>query len=308
MKIYHSLLIALALVAPASSQPQWFAPDAATKQSLADALAAARTSNHRLLVMYEGSWCTLCAEVHDAAMSDPDVPNLVHSGYEVAQVTVEDFAALSQFASQTLHAKLDKANPLLISVLDKDGAALTSFTAARFLDNGHASAAKIKAQLSEWLVGAPATEIYRTALASLPDGKAGWVEFRADWCGWCKKMEKFFQASDAAPVLAKYYSVISIDTEKNSGADGVAKSLGAPKGVEGGGIPWFAVVDARGKVLATSEGPKGNIGYPDSDVEVAHFMSVMKTTAKGITPGELSTIANTIKALKAKDAAATASH
>jgi hypothetical protein len=115
-------------------------------------------------------------------------------------------------------------------------------------------------------------------------------------------MEKFFGSSDAAPVLGKYYTVIAIDTEKNQGADRVAKSLGDPKGIENG-IPWFAVVDARGKVLATSEGPKGNIGYPDSDVEGAHFMSVMKITAKGITAGELDTIANTIKVLKAQAAA-----
>lgn len=302
MKIYRSLLIALALVAPASSQPAWFAPDAATKHSLEDALATAQKSNHRLIVAYEGSWCTLCEEVPTAVMSDPDMLNLVHSGYEVAHVTVEDFAGLAQFASKTLHTKLDKANALLITVLDKEGAALTTLTASRLLDNGHVSPAKLKAQLSEWLAGAPADEIYRTSLASLPDGKAGWVEFRADWCGWCKKMEKLFEASDAAPVLAKYYTVIAIDTEKNQGADRLAKSLGDPKGIENG-IPWFVVVDARGKVVATSEGPKGNIGYPDSDLEVAHFMSVMKTTAKGITAGELDTVANTIKALKAKAAA-----
>jgi hypothetical protein len=106
MKIYRSLLIALALVAPASSQPAWFAPDAATRQSLEDALAAAQKSNHRLIVAYEGSWCTLCEEVPGAVMSDPDMLNLVHSGYEVAHVTVEDFAALAQFASKTLHTKL----------------------------------------------------------------------------------------------------------------------------------------------------------------------------------------------------------
>ena len=29
-----------------------------------------------------------------------------------------------------------------------------------------------------------------------------------------------------------------------------------------GGIPWFAILDAQGKALATSDGPRGNIGYP----------------------------------------------
>jgi thiol-disulfide isomerase/thioredoxin len=307
VKIYRTFLAALALVAPVVAQPNWFAPDAASKQSLADALAAAQKSNHRLLVLYDGSWCTLCADVHSAAMADPDVPELVHSGYEAVHVTVDDFAGLAQFAQQSLHTKLNQANALLISVLDKDGSVLATLTASRLLDNGHLSTAKLKAQLSEFTIGPPAGEVYRTALASLPAGKTGWVEFRADWCSWCKKMEKFFQASDAAPVLAKYYQVISIDTEKNPGADELAKSLGAPKGIDGG-IPWFAAVDAKGKVLATSEGPKGNIGYPDSEVEVAHFLSVMKTTAPGITAGELDIVANTIKAMKAKPAATTGNH
>ena len=306
MKIYRIFLVALALVAPASSQPNWFAPDAASKQSLTDALDAAQKANHRLIVMYDGSWCGLCDEAHSAAMADPDVPNLVRSGYEIVHLTVEDFAGLAQFAQQTLHAKLDKANGLLITVLDKDGSVLSTWTAARLTDNGHLAPAKLKAQLSEWLIGPPADEVYRTALKALPSGKAGWVEFRADWCGWCKKMEKFFQSSDAAQVLAKYYSVITVDTEKNQGSGQLAKSLGAPKGVDGG-IPWFAVVDGQGKVLGTSEGPKGNIGYPDTDGEVAHFTSILKSTAKGISADELATVLNTIKALKAKDVS-TGSH
>lgn len=307
MNIHRTLILALALAAPASSQQNWFAPDAASRQSLTEALAAAQSANHRLIVMYEGTWCTLCAEVHSAAMSDPGVPELVHSGYEAVHVAVEDLAGLADFASQTLHAQMDKANPLLITVLEKDGSVLATWTAARLQDGGHFSPAKLKAQLAEWLVGKPAEEVYRTALAALPAGKTGWVEFRADWCGWCKKLEKFFQTSDAAPVLAKHYAMITIDTEKNPGADRLAKKLGAPKGIEGG-IPWFAAVNAKGKVLATSEGPEGNIGYPDSTVEVAHFMRVMKTAAKGITASELDTIANTIEALKAKSAAPTGSH
>lgn len=307
MKIYIPLLAAFMLAIPASSQTNWFAPDAAARQNVNDALETARQANHRVILIYDGGWCNLCTEAHEAAMSDPKVPELLHSGYELAHVTVDDFDALQQFAQKNLHAKLDKTNGLLISILDKDGAVLSTWTAARLQDAGHISAAKLKAQLSEWLVGAPAEQVYRTALASLPAGKAGFVEFRADWCGWCKKMEKFFQDSDAAPVLAKYYSVISIDTEKNSGADELAKRLGSPKGSDGGGIPWFAVVDSQGKVVATSEGPKGNIGYPDTDIEVTHYMSVMKSTAAGITNGELETIAKTIKALK-EASAPTGSH
>jgi thiol-disulfide isomerase/thioredoxin len=304
---FRTLVILLALAAPLAAQPKWFAPDAASKQSLENALAAAQKSNHRVIVMYDGSWCTKCADIHTVAMADPDIPGLVQSGYEMVRVETDDTAGLTQFVADSLHAKWEKTNGLLINVLDQDGSVLTTWTSARLSENGQLSAAKVKAQLFEFMAGPPAAEVYRTALAAMPEGKAGWVEFRADWCGWCKKMEKFFGDTAAAPVLAKYYKVIAIDTEKNKGADELAKSLGAPKGVDGG-IPWFAAVNAKGKVLATSEGPKGNIGYPDSDVEVAHFLSVLKTSS-AISADELALIASTIKSEKFKAAtAASGSH
>jgi hypothetical protein len=133
MKIHYTLVAILALAAPASCQPSWFAPDAAARQSLTDALATARTSNHRLIVMYQGSWCGLCAEVLNVAMADPDIPGLVNSGYQVVHLETEDFAGLQQFAQQTLHAKVEKDNSLLITLLEKDGSALSTWTAARLM-------------------------------------------------------------------------------------------------------------------------------------------------------------------------------
>ncbi|MGA3236691.1 MAG: thioredoxin domain-containing protein [Bryobacteraceae bacterium] len=302
--MFRALVVALTFAASAAAQPKWFAPDEPSRLSLAEALASAQKSNHRLIVVYDGSWCTHCAELHTAAMADPDVPNLVHSGYEITMVKTDNVDDLARFAKETLHAKLDKSDGLLITILDKDGSLLTTLTAARVMDKGQLAPAKLKAQLSEFLISIPADQVYRQGLASLPAGKAAWVEFRADWCGWCKKMESFFQASEAAPVLARYYSVVTIDTEKNEGSDALARKLGASKGVDGG-IPWFAVVDADGKVLANSEGPKGNIGYPDTDVEVTYFTSVLKSTAKGISDAEVESVLNTIKTLKA---AAATSH
>jgi thiol-disulfide isomerase/thioredoxin len=180
-------------------------------------------------------------------------------------------------------------------VLDSEGGVLTTITGARILDAGHVSAAKLKAILTEFVQGAPAEDVFAKSLPALAAiGKTGWVEFRADWCGWCKKMEKLFEQSEAAPFLAKYYSLVKVDTEKNDGSEQLARRLGSVDGIDG--IPWFAVIDAKGNVLATSEGPKGNIGFPDTDVEVAHFFAVLRATAKGITPAETETIKTALKA------------
>jgi len=308
MELRNTLLFAAVILAPChvpaqtpaaaaakrAAGPQWLAPDADALKTLNDGLAEAKSSHKRLAVLYEGSWCTLCDDVHEAIHSDPDLPNLM-AGYVGVPINVADAAAVREFA-QKIHANLPKDNAMLITVLDSEGALITTISAPRILEAGHIAPAKLKAILMEFFPGATASEVLAQSLPALAaSGKLGWVEFRADWCGWCKKMEKFFQASEAAPILAKYYSVVTVDTEKNEGSEQLARRLGSKDGIDG--IPWFAVIDAQGKVLATSEGPKGNIGFPDTDVEVAHFFAVLHATAKGITPGEIETIT---KALKAK--------
>jgi thiol-disulfide isomerase/thioredoxin len=308
MKLHKTLVFAAVMLAPylvsaqtpaagarthAAAGPQWLAPDAAAEKALNDGLAEAKSSHKRLAVLYEGSWCTLCDGVHEAIHSDPDLPRLL-AGYVGVPIQVADAAAVQQFA-QKIHANLPKDNAMLITVLDSDGALVTTITAPRILEAGHVSQARLKAILMEFFPGAPANEVLAGSLAALAaNGKLGWVEFRADWCGWCHKMEKLFQESEAAPILAKYYSVVTVDTEKNDGSDQLARRLGSVNGVNE--IPWFAAIDQQGKVLATSEGPKGNIGFPDTDVEVAHFFAVLHATAKGITAGEIETIARALKA------------
>jgi thiol:disulfide interchange protein len=284
VRICAFALAAALLPAPAYAQSTYFAPDAAAKQAVNNALESAHNANRRVILLYDGSWCKLCGGLHQITTSNGELRQTIHSGYELAHVTVEDFDALQSFALKNLRARIDKKNPLLVGVLDYDGRLVTTWTAARLVDGGRISAAKLQAQLVEFMPGAQAEEVFRTALALLPAAKAGFVQFRADWCEWCKKLEGVFGESDASPVLAKYYSVISIDIEKNPGANELAKRLGAPQGVESG-IPWFAVVDKQGKVKATSEGPQGNIGYPDTAAERAHFMAVLNSTA-GISKSE----------------------
>jgi thiol-disulfide isomerase/thioredoxin len=198
-----------------------------------------------------------------------------------------------------LNVSLEKAGGLLVSVLDGDGSPVATWTARRLTESGRFSTAKLKAQLAEFTPGAPADEVYRAGLASLPGGKVAWVEFRADWCGWCRRMETLLGQTDASPLLARYYKIITIDTEKNSGAGELATRLGAPQGVEGG-IPWFALVDAKGRPIITSEGPQGNIGFPGTAAEFAHFRKMLKTTARGISARELDTVFDALRALTPK--------
>ena len=47
-----------------------------------------------------------------------------------------------------------------------------------------------------------------------------------------------------------------------------------------GGVPWFAILDAQGKVMATSNDPKTkqNIGFPSDESSQLHFASMLNAT------------------------------
>ena len=44
---------------------------------------------------------------------------------------------------------------------------------------------------------------------------------------------------------------------------------------DGDGIPWFAITEPDGTVLAISRGPLGNIGFPASVEEIRHFRQML---------------------------------
>jgi hypothetical protein len=57
-----------------------------------------------------------------------------------------------------------------------------------------------------------------------------------------------------------------------------------------GSTPWMAILDADGKTLATSDGPKGNIGYPGEAEGQAHWEQMLRSTAKRLTPEEIQSL------------------
>jgi hypothetical protein len=76
--------------------------------------------------------------------------------------------------------------------------------------------------------------------------------------------------------------------------------LGRYPNASDGGIPWIAILDPNGEVLATSNGPKGNIGYPAEPDEIAHFLAMLKKTVKRIEPEQLDRIESALKDAAAK--------
>ena len=118
--------------------------------------------------------------------------------------------------------------------------------------------------------------------------------FHASWCGWCKKME----ASINDPACKKFfddnYVIIYLDILERPGKENLENpgGIAAMKSFNGdpnGGIPFWVIMDANGKVFGNSYKPpvgattgtaKDNVGCPAETDEVAYFASLLSSSSK----------------------------
>jgi hypothetical protein len=101
--------------------------------------------------------------------------------------------------------------------------------------------------------------------------------------------------ADVAPVLAKDFDFLMLDTDRMDTANDVMKRYGG----KGGGIPWFAFVDGDGTCIANTEHPtEGNIGFPGEEPGATHFKQMLQKAAKRITPDEIDRLVTSVIAFR----------
>jgi thioredoxin-related protein len=135
----------------------------------------------------------------------------------------------------------------------------------------------------------PASAVLQSAKEqAAKENKNIFLIFHASWCGWCHKMD----SSLNDPTVKQYFQdnyvfrhlVVNESKEKkgleNPGALQIMEKFG---GVEGEGIPYWAVLDAKGNLLADSRingQPGKNSGCPAAKEEVDYFIKVLQKTSK----------------------------
>lgn len=119
------------------------------------------------------------------------------------------------------------------------------------------------------------------------------IIFHASWCGWCRKMEASLNDPSCKQMFDDNYVIALIDVLENKGKENLENpgSLDLLKKYHGekAGLPFWLILDAKGKLLADSQiRPKGasldtpgeSIGCPASEKEVAYFAELLKATSK----------------------------
>ena len=102
---------------------------------------------------------------------------------------------------------------------------------------------------------------------------------------------------EVAPLLAKEFVLLHVDTSKTPGGAALhQKYLKA----QNEGVPWFVIHDGDGKELADSNGPKGNIGCPNTDEEIDVFMGILKKVCATLKDEDLAALKKSLVAHREK--------
>lgn len=193
----------------------------------------------------------------------------------------------------TLNESLDgdRARFLLV-LLDSTGTKVAFSTAAELSDGDEIS----RERFFEWLrkfQPAPlnARKVFDDALAQAKEqNKRVLIQETATWCGPCVRLSAFLNNHRA---WEKDYIWIKMD-HRYTGAQELMAEL---REGANGGIPWFAILDADGKKLATSNELKShnNIGFPTEPGDLVHFEHMLKSTRQRLTDEEISELISSLK-------------
>jgi thioredoxin-related protein len=291
------------------ARPPIYDTKADAKEQVKAATALAKRDARRVLVMFGFNGCGWCHKLHGLLASDREIHRLLADEYVLAMVDIEapNAEALlgeSKAALSPEELKKGVGFPFL-AVLDGDGKALTAQRTDPLEVGDHHDPAKVKAFLEKWAAPkAIASKVFEDGLAKASsDDKLVFLHFGSPTCGWCHKLDAFLAREDMARIIGREFVDVKLDLSRMTGADEVLKTYAPDRS---GGIPWFVFLDSRGKAIVTSDGPRGNIGYPAAPEEIEHFVGMLKKAARKLGPAQIDEIEAALKAEGQKITAARA--
>jgi uncharacterized protein YyaL (SSP411 family) len=287
-----ALLLAVPVVANAqdarkAGRSSIYDAKADAREQVKAATSLARRDARRVLVMFGGDWCGWCHKLHGLFASDPAIRELLADEYVLVMVDTQAPHADALLAE--CRGDLTGVGYPFLAVLDGEGKVVTRQKTDPLEEGDHHDPAKVKAFLEKWVAPkVAASKVFEDGLAKASsEDKLVFLHFGSPTCGWCHKLDGFLAREDMAPIIGRDFVDVKLDLTRMTGADEILKKY---KPDQSGGIPWFAFLDARGNAIATSDGPKGNIGYPALPEEIEHFIAMLRKAARKIGPAQIEAI------------------
>jgi thiol-disulfide isomerase/thioredoxin len=275
-------------------------------QDIAAALAAAKKENHRVLVVWGADWCSWCRAFDALSTSEPKIKRELLAEYEVVHVDIGRFDRNLELAA-TFGLDIARGDSIPhLSVLDADGTHLASRSAAAFelrkrRRRGHDPAKVLDFLVKNQAPYPPAESVLSAALAAAKkQGKRVLLYFTAPGSATGRDLQSWIESEFAAPILARELLVAKIDVQRTIGGKDLAWCL-REDGEKS--LPWFAVLDADGHPIATSEGADGkNIQFPSDAGEIAHFQGMLRKSATRLSEADVEALGSSLTDLCEKAA------
>lgn len=284
-------------VAKPKAAPPPFDEKADAKADLHAALQRAKKDNRRVLIAWgdhANEWCVL---LHKSFTTDAALRRKRLYEYELITIAVGKNLDLGK----QFQATLSDGVPYL-TILDSDGKVLANQRSDPFQSKSESGQKELDAKkLHEFLTKHEAKPLIAVQVLQAGLDQAAksdrlvFLHFGAPWCGWCHRLDDWMALPDVSATLGKEFVDVRIDIDRMEGGKEVLKRYNA-KGE--GGIPWFAFLDSKGKALATSDSAKGNIGFPYQEHEIEHFVKMLDTTRRHLSPTDIERIDRSLKGVK----------
>jgi thioredoxin-related protein len=272
-------------VKPTDSKPTVYDEKADAKALIENALGAAKRENRRVLIQWGGNWCVWCVLLHEKCKTDKDLSKLLRYEYDVVYIDSKN-----QDLAEKYGADFKKHGVPFLTVLDADGKVLANQPTEPFetkVDgkNGHDAKKILEFLTTHQAAPLKADAVLEAALAEASKSERRvLLHFGAPWCGWCLRLDAWLARRDVNDTLRKDFVEVKIDMDRMPGAKEVLARFNA-KGE--GGIPWFVILDAKGKAIITSDSEKGNIGFPADEHEIAYFVKMLEASKRKLTEADI---------------------
>jgi thiol:disulfide interchange protein len=275
-----------------SMRPPIYDESADAEEQIRSALAKAKTENRRVLIQWGGNWCGWCHLLHGLMKSDPEIARKVQYEYVVVLVDV-GHADKNEELLKRYDVDIEKHGLPFITVLDSDHQVVVNQETSSLEKEDKENPGHKPDSVLEFLTKYQAEPLdARTLLAeainqAASQDKIVFLRFGAPWCGWCHRMDDWMARPEIAAINAAAFVHVKVDTDRMThGQELLQEYCEKP-----GGIPWFAFIDPRTKeVLATSDGPKGNAGFPFEEFEIDHYCDMLGKCGGRITSDQIATV------------------
>lgn len=278
-------------------------------KDIAAALSKAKRENRRVLIQWGGNWCGWCFLLHDKMSDSRPIAQKLNYEYDVVLVDIGNLDKHQDLVKKYA-ANLEKEGVPYLTVLDADGNVLSNQETSSLEEKdaegkpGH-SEERVLALLTKHQ--APARDAQEILAAgkqrAAKADKLVFLHFGAPWCGWCHHLEAWMLEPQVAAILNRVFVDVKVDTDRMTGGEDLLASMRDKPS----GIPWFVFLDPQtGQAVVTSESADGNLGFPSTDQEIAHFIEMLKRCGERFSEEDCQTLEKSLVANREKREAARA--